>query len=140
MLDTRFVSRVDVTLRVVSKINRDANQSFELADGNFFKARAFNIGAQGIGIITKYFLPKGLVVDLEIAGPLFGFKECLTLKGEVRYCNNIYNERNKYKCGISFIGISDECKEAILQFCLHSRGKKNPVKKPPVTPAQKKAG
>ena len=117
MLNSRLVPRMKVALRTVTTIDKDLDQKLILANGNSFQADAFDIGPLGIGIRIKYFLPKGLIVELKIKGTPFGLRKPMKLQGIVRYCKNVYIQHNLYKCGIKFITMPKEYKKAILQFC-----------------------
>jgi c-di-GMP-binding flagellar brake protein YcgR len=113
-MDTRSAPRVAVKLRVISTIDKSMKDSVSLAGGNRFEARAYDISVGGIGLLTKYFLPKGLLLELEIEGIPFGLKERITAKGEVTYCKNI--QVHKYRCGIRFTEMADQYTKAIAQF------------------------
>ncbi len=51
--------RVAVSLRVISTIDKSMKDSVALANGNRFESRAYDISVGGIGLLVKYFLPKG---------------------------------------------------------------------------------
>lgn len=113
-MDTRQGPRVEVSLRVISTIDKSMKDAVSLANGNRFEARAYDISIGGIGLLTKYFLPKGLLLELEIEGGPFGLQERIIAKGEVTHCKNI--QVHKYKCGIKFTDMSDKYIKVISQF------------------------
>ena len=123
-METRQGPRVEVSLRVISTIDKSMQDSISLANGNRFEAMACDISIGGIGLITKYFLPKGLLLELEIEGIPFELKERMTAKGEVAHCKNI--QVRKYKCGIKFTQIDDKYIKAISQFISRYERRKNP--------------
>ena len=122
-MDTRRGPRVEVSLRVISTIDESMKDSVSLANGNRFEARAYDISAGGLGLLTKYFLPNGLLLEIEIEGAPFGLKERIKVRGEVSHCKNI--QVHKYKCGIRFVGMVDEHIKVIEQFVSnHERRRK----------------
>ncbi len=123
-MDTRQGPRVGASLRVISTIDKSMQDSVSLANGNRFEARAYDISVGGIGLVAKYFLPKGLMLELEIEGAPFGLQERITAKGEVTHCKNV--QVHKYKCGIRFTEISDKHKGAIAQFISNYEKRKSP--------------
>lgn len=116
MVEIRGTPRIKMSLKVISKIYKDLDQKFALAKGSSFKGDTFNISVLGMGISLKYFLPKGLVVELEIQGESFGLTGTMKLWGEVRYCKYMYKQGKLYKCGIKFLGIPKEYEQAIVKF------------------------
>ncbi|RJO65469.1 MAG: PilZ domain-containing protein [Candidatus Omnitrophota bacterium] len=126
-METRLASRVNIDLKVVCKTEELHQQKFCLASGNKFEVKVLDISILGIGLQTKYFLPKGLIIDTEIEGAFFGLQEVMKIKGEVRYCN--YIRGLGYRCGIKFLNISNKYKDAIIQFiAAHERRKEPRVK------------
>lgn len=113
-MNTRQGPRVEVSLRVISTIDESMKDSVSLASGNRFEARAYDISVGGIGLLVKYFLPNGLLLEMEIEGAPFGLKERIIAKGEVSHCKNV--QVHKYKCGIKFTEMIDKYKKVIEQF------------------------
>ncbi|MDP6685664.1 MAG: PilZ domain-containing protein [Candidatus Omnitrophota bacterium] len=100
--------------KAVLRIDKNSQQSFSLAKGNSLKVDMFDISVLGVGIRTKYFLPKGLIVHLEINGVLFGLAKPMKVKGEIRHCEQI--DTYIYKCGVKFLNISKGHKDSISQL------------------------
>lgn len=123
-MDTRQGPRVAVSLRVISTIDKSMKDSVSLANGNRFEARAYDISVGGIGLLTKYFLPKGLLLEMEIEGAPFGLQEIITAKGEVAHCKNV--QVHKYKCGINFTEMADKYVKAIVQFISNYEKRRDP--------------
>lgn len=123
-MNTRQGPRVEVSLRVISTIDESMKDSVSLANGNRFEARAYDISVGGMGLFTKYFLPKGLLLELEIEGAPFGLKERIVAKGEVTHCKNF--QVHKYKCGIRFTEMADKYIKTISQFVSSYEKRKNP--------------
>lgn len=113
-METRSSSRVGVKLKVVCRIHENFRQKFGLTCGDVFELIAVDISEVGIGVISKYFLPKGLILELEIGGISFGIEKIMKIKGEIRYC--IYKKNSGYKCGIKFLDILDEYRNNIAKL------------------------
>lgn len=115
---------MEVSLKVISTIDKSMKNGISLANGNRFEARAYDISIGGLGLLTKYFLPKGLLLEMEIEGAPFDLKERITVKGEVTHCKNI--EVHKYKCGIRFTEMSDENIKVIAKLVAGYEKRKEP--------------
>ena len=61
---------------------------------------------------------------LEIDGAIFGLKETMKLKAEIRYC--VYIKPRNYKCEIKFLSIPEKYKKAIAQFISSYEKRKKP--------------
>lgn len=123
-METRFKHRIKVTLRIVSEIDKHFREKIVLAKGSRFETTICDITATGAGMIVKHYLPKGLVIDLEIRGALFGLRKVMKVKGEVCYCKQV--KFRTYRCGVEFLDMPQEYKEAIAKFVNKrpSKGKK----------------
>ena len=123
-MQTRQGSRVVVSLRVISTIDESMKDVISLANGNRFEARAYDISIGGIGLLMKYFLPKGLLLEMEIEGAPFGLQERIIAKGEVSHTKSV--GAHKYKCGVKFTDMADKYIKAISQFVSDYERRKNP--------------
>lgn len=113
-METRRRPRVNINLKIVSKIDKASQQKFLLACGEAFKVTAVDISVLGLGIFSENFLPLGLVVALEIDGTIFDLNESMNIKAEVRYCK--YVGESKYRCGMQFMDVDSRYSEAIKVF------------------------
>jgi c-di-GMP-binding flagellar brake protein YcgR len=113
-IETRSAIRVDIKLKVICRIHEDFCQKFGLSCGDSFKLIAVDISVAGIGVISKFFLPKGLILELEIEGIPPDLEKIMKIKGEIRYCMNKKNLG--YSCGIKFLDLLDEYKNSITEF------------------------
>jgi c-di-GMP-binding flagellar brake protein YcgR len=127
-METRLGARVNIALAVSSKIDKSAEQNITLAKGNRFTATTCDISTVGIGMRTNFFLPKGLVINMDLEGAPFGLREAIKVKGEVRYCN--YVKARNYKCGIKFVNLSSRYRQAIAKFVSLHQAKKKSHQKP----------
>jgi len=123
-MDTRFSRRTDLTLKVVLKIAKDTGQQVDLVDGNSFEVDIFDVSSTGLGLISKHFLPKGLIVDLDMDGKLFGLSEVMSLKAEICYCNFV--QTSLYKCGIRFVDIPEKYTTALANFVSANERRRDP--------------
>jgi c-di-GMP-binding flagellar brake protein YcgR len=113
-METRCAPRICINLKIISRIDEETGQKFSLAKGNVFEVQIVDISILGIGIISKYFLPKGLHIGLEIDGKCFDLENPFRIKGEVRYCS--YVKAIGYRCGVKFINISSQYMDKIKNF------------------------
>ena len=113
-METRLAPRLNIDLKIISKLDDEYQQKFSLASGNKFEVRTLDISELGVGILSKYFIPKGVVLDLDIEGKPLGLDRDISTKGEVRYCKFVRNLG--YKCGIKFLNISQPDRKAIAYF------------------------
>jgi len=112
-METRSSSRIEVKLKVVCRIHENFCQQFGLVCGDVFELAAADISEAGIGVISKYFLPKGLILNLEITGIPFN-EEVMKIAGEIRYC--IFKKNSGYRCGIKFLDIKEEYRKNIAKL------------------------
>ena len=110
-METRLGPRVKIDIKIISKFDTDLKQQVSLVGGNCFEGHGCNISTIGIGTFTKHFLPKGLILQMEIEGTPFGLTKPMKIKGEIRHCE--YITKAKYKCGIKFLNLPKEYREAI---------------------------
>ena len=72
-------------------------------------------------IVKNYFLPRGLKIDIEISGSVFGLKNTIKIKGEISHCN--YIKFHTYKCGIKFLELSKKNRKLIADFVASKKKK-----------------
>jgi len=113
-METRLKYRMKLTLRVISEIGKHFKRKVMLARGSRFEVTTYDITIEGMGILLRYYLPRGLVIELAIKGGPFGVKKATTIKGEVRYCNFI--RFRHYKCGVRFVNLSARHRRGIARF------------------------
>lgn len=113
-MDTRFTRRVNLSLKILLEIKDDEEQRIALVGGNKLEADVFDISVSGIGLGIRHFIPKGLMVSMEIDGTPFEINEVMRVKGEICYCN--YVQASLYKCGIRFIEMPEQYVTAVIDF------------------------
>ena len=113
-IETRSSFRIDIKLKVICRIHENFCQKFGLTCGDVFKLIAVDISASGLGVMSEYFLPKGLILELEIEGMPFSPEKIMKIKGEIRYC--VYKKNSGYRCGIIFLDILEEYKNSIAKL------------------------
>jgi len=123
-METRNALRIPVDLEVLWKVEKKNNQVFSLATKDLHKNKAVDISALGMGIITKYFLPHGLIIKIALKGHIFGIDRFIRLKGEIRYCN--YIKQGNYKCGIKFINPPESYISKFNDFIVTYNKRKDP--------------
>jgi len=126
-IDSRLAKRVRIYLKVISKVDKLFKKKFALADGTDFEASIVDISTSGIGLVLRYFLPRGLVIELTLDGALFGLKGPMKIKGEVRHCKNVpYPKYKLYRVGIKFISVPKLYKKAISELISKLEKRKEP--------------
>ena len=123
-MDTRFINRVNLDLKVLLKIEDDEEQQVALVGGNKIEANVFDVSVSGIGLGIKHFIPKGLIVSMEIDGTPFGLEGVVKVKGEICYCN--YVQASLYKCGIRFVDVPKQFTKAINDLVTKHERRQDP--------------
>jgi len=113
-METRRESRIDIELKITAKVSEGPRQKFSLVDGKSFEIEVVNISKSGASLLTKYFFPRGLIIEMQIEGAFFGLKEMMKIKGEICYCR--YAKSSRYRCGIKFLDIAQKYQKAIAKF------------------------
>ncbi|MBI4974568.1 MAG: hypothetical protein HZC19_01975 [Candidatus Omnitrophica bacterium] len=103
-----------MNLKIISRIDEEMERKFSLSIGNKFETDLTSIGILGISMYSKYYLPKGLQIGLEIDGKPFGLEELMNLKGELCYCRQV--SHSKYNCGVKFMNIPNRYKKIIADL------------------------
>ncbi|MFA6321378.1 MAG: PilZ domain-containing protein [Candidatus Omnitrophota bacterium] len=128
-METRIKKRIDIKMAISCSIHNDASQLINLTGGNNFTADAFDISMLGIGFFTKSFLPRDLLLEMDITGIAEDPNKKLRLKGKVCYCKNAPHETkgpNKFKCGVEFLDLSKEDSKQLEQFITKNEQRKAP--------------
>lgn len=123
-METRRSPRVKMNFKVISKIDDEIKQKFSLSIGKSFEAAALDISALGVGIVSGYFFPQGLTIEMEIDGKPFGLDRPITVKGEIRYSK--YLKPSEYRTGVKFLDLSPDDAKAIADFIAAFEKRKAP--------------
>jgi len=115
-METRRAFRVDLELIVKCRIDESQRGSFRLIEGDQFDTQAIDISEKGVRVLSRYLIPRGLVLELDIDGKLFGLGHNIKTKSEVRYCETLKGLRKKNRLGLMFLDISEEDRQAIARF------------------------
>lgn len=114
-MQTRLNPRVNIFIKITSKIDRSLDQHIYLSAGDSLRAFTCDISKAGLSFIVKrYYLPKGLFIEIYFDNPFFGRTKSIKIKGEICYCN--YIKHRAYKCGVKFLEMSTKHKKLITQF------------------------
>jgi c-di-GMP-binding flagellar brake protein YcgR len=123
-MDTRLATRTNIDLKIICKIEPKYQQKFGLACGDSFEAKALDISVLGVGLLCKYFLPKGLVLEVDIDFAPFGQNEIIKIRGEIRHAQ--YLKNLGYRIGIKFLDISYINKKSIDKYVFSRERRKEP--------------
>ena len=100
-MKNRVFKRSTLDKKIFVEIDNDPNQSYHTRDGDLLDANSADISEGGISLKSRYYLPKGLRVDVKMQGVGFGFSEIINLDGEIRYCEQ--EASHEYRCGLKFL-------------------------------------
>jgi len=128
-METRLKRRYKVTLKLICRIEETNHQHVRLACGDQFEGIAYDISEGGVGFFIKYYLPKGLIIKMEIGGKPFGLEKDMKTECEVCYCISLYKDITasmRYKCGVKFINISEADRKRIARFISTHENRKTP--------------
>ena len=123
-METRSAKRVSVNLKIASRIDNQGDQKFSISQGDIFEVEVVDISVSGIGVFSKYFLPKGLIIDIDIDGKVFGSDKVMKMKGELRYCRSV--KISRYRCGIRFVDPPAEYIKIIAEFISKNERRQDP--------------
>ncbi|MFC1674554.1 PilZ domain-containing protein [Candidatus Omnitrophota bacterium] len=123
-METRLAPRKQIDLKVLARIPEDSEQKFSLAEKDDFEVTATDISITGLGLLSKYFLPKGLILLLEINGAPLGIEKTMELRGEVRYSRSAGTL--KYRCGFKFLNPPADYVKKIETFIAGRERRKSP--------------
>ena len=129
-METRLSRRFRKKTKINFKINKNSAASVIALKDKTLEADLYDISVLGIGIITDYYLPKGITLDITLKGSDFGCQDDLFLNGEVRHSKSVllfgykanedketktykYIKRSAYQSGIKFLNITPEQKKLI---------------------------
>ena len=113
-METRLTKRIPVNVKIVSHVDSDLDQKYDLVAGNAFDVKAVNISTSGVGIVSPHYMPAGLVIDLEFDGKILDFPGAFAVRGSIKYCKSTKNSR--YKCGVKFQELSKVFMKALNSF------------------------
>jgi c-di-GMP-binding flagellar brake protein YcgR len=122
--ETRKSPRSKIDLKVQCEIPEGDKQTFSLVSDNGCEMIATDIGGSGMGLVSEYFFPRGLIIQLKIEGKEFGLKENMVIKAKV--CHSRHQGIQSYVCGVEFIDLSPQYKQAIAEFMAQHERRKFP--------------
>ena len=111
---SRLSPRVKTKLKIASRISDEFKDNFGFTHSDSFSIDVIDISILGMGVYVDHFLPKGLIVLLDIKGKPFGLKKDMSIKVEIKHCE--YLKPFAYKCGIQFIDIPSTQIKSINKF------------------------
>jgi len=113
-METRERPRIDAKLKVDLNIDESFKDQITLVGGNNMETETCDINLGGLCLILKYFLPRGLIVNLSIDGTPFGLDRKIDVKAEIRHSK--YVKVHTYKTGVRFLDLSEEDRKYIDDF------------------------
>ncbi len=113
--ETRGSERISAAIQVTYEVHESMKGSVPFSDKKH-SADIVDISATGCSIRSNVFVPKNILLNMEIDGTQFyeGGKKIINATGKICNCRNI--SKDSYRLGISFEKISAEDKQAIKRF------------------------
>ena len=115
-MKTKSAPCAAVELKVICRLDGSQDARFRLKRGSPFIARATDISEVGAELLSKYLIPRGIILDLDIDGKVFGLDRNIKTKGEVRFCESVKGLWKSNRIGVKFLDISDVDREALAKF------------------------
>ena len=113
-MENRVFPRSRLDQKIFVEVDKDPNQSYHTRDGNLFDTDSADISESGVSLKSRYYLPKGLRLDVKMQGADFGLSEIINLDGEIRYCKQ--EGTHEYRCGLKFLDPSQRYEEVFGNF------------------------
>lgn len=111
---TRKVLRRQVEVSVNLKVHESSAKEVMFLDKQI-KAKTSDVSNNGLGIYSPIYIPEGACLEMELEStPFFAEK-----KGPVHLVAKVTTSimtGDKYRVGLQFVKISDEDKEAIINY------------------------
>lgn len=108
-METRRAKRFKTSFKVRLKIDPVLSERFKIRKEQI-EAEALDISALGVGLSCHYFIPKGVIVNLELEVD----KKIIEVKGEIR--SAVSGGRGLTRLGIQFVDIEKFQSEIIENF------------------------
>ncbi len=118
-METRRAKRLKTSFSVKLKLDLSSGQHFQVKDGSV-EAGALDISTLGVGLMSKCFIPKGIVVDLELKIN----NKTIETRGEIR--SAVSGGKGLTRLGIQFVGLDNSQKEIIDNFIKENERRSQP--------------
>ncbi len=114
--ETRSSERIPTTVNVQYEVHESMKNSFPFA-ARKLTSTLTDISATGCSITTNVFIPKNVLLNLEIDGAIFYPEDPKrVIQATGRVCNSRNISKDTYRLGIFFEKILKEEKDAIKHF------------------------
>ena len=119
IMETRKAPRLPISSTTKLKVDPSVKGHFGIAKKDI-KVQIIDISVRGIGVLSKYFIPKGVIIDLEfmISGGL------ITVRGEVK--SAISGGKGLTRLGVKFIDIDKKQHQTIARFIKENERRTQP--------------
>jgi len=124
--ETRRAKRVRLVVPATYSIHESLKKQIRLSE-DVVKATTRNINAFGVAIDSKYFIPKGVLINITIdSGPFYpgkggGLDKPIRIVGKI--VSATMEAKRHYRLGVQFIEVREEDKAAIAKFVEKDRGR-----------------
>jgi hypothetical protein len=118
-METRRVKRLKASFKAKLNIDSSITQRFNIRQENI-EVEVLDISVLGIGLVCKYFIPKGVIVNLQLKIN----NKLIDVKGEIR--SAISGGKGLTRLGIQFIDLDNSEFEIIDKFIKDNERRNEP--------------
>jgi len=140
-MESRLAYRYKKKLGIDIQVNKKFQAAMPALQDRILKAEIYDISVNGIGMLSDYYFPSGIILNIILGKKHFGWKKDLRLKGILRYSKSVLffdhekspNKNNQarkqikrsaYHCGVKFLDITPGQKKLIKDFIAESERRK----------------
>jgi len=113
-MDTRRFPRTKCDFKATLRIFKSGEAGFSIIACDNFDILVAEISEGGLLFLTPYFLPKGIIVELETTKESFLFPEKRFLKGRVVHSKP--QKPSGYRCGLEFVDLPEDIRGKIADY------------------------
>ena len=125
-LETRSHKRYEFSIEVELVFKDEAIKSRFQKQEPRLKGAMLDISKGGLGFNTKYFVPKGAVIDVFFKLPIENDKMSSEIKAEAQICSVIPWKSSLNRVGVKFLNVEEKSKKSITEFVEQNERRKEP--------------
>lgn len=118
-METRKAKRFSVSFKVKIKVDSSSTERFNIRKEEI-EAEALDISILGLGLLSKNFIPKGVIIDLKFEIN----RKVLELRGEIK--SAVSGGRGLTRLGVQFLDVDKTQSEIIESFIKNNERRSEP--------------
>ncbi|HOX55083.1 MAG: PilZ domain-containing protein [Candidatus Omnitrophica bacterium] len=118
-METRKAKRFSVSFKVKIKVDPSSTERFNIRKEEI-EAEALDISILGLGLLSKNFIPKGVIIDLKFEIN----KKVVELRGQIK--SAVSGGRGLTRLGVQFVDIDKAQAEIIENFIKDNERRSEP--------------